>query len=53
MSQDYDWHVGDQLDSKEHNADKFIAPPNLTVFQNMRLLHKKQTKKNQHVTSYT
>lgn len=37
VSQDYDWHVGNQ-----HNADEFIASLSLTVFQNMKLLHKKK-----------
>lgn len=46
VTQDYDWHVGNQLDNKEHNAVEFTTPPNLTVFQNMKQLHKK----NQHVT---
>lgn len=34
------------LNYKERHADEFITPPNFTVFQNMKLLHKKQ-----HVTS--
>lgn len=42
MSQDNDWHVGNQLDYKEQIEDEFIAPPNFTVFQNMKQFHKKK-----------
>lgn len=29
VCQDYDWHVGNQLDYKEHNVAEFVTPPNL------------------------